>query len=116
MSGLFGVPISDIILGALGGQLQAVTLHKVTETVDEYGAPSRTFADHSGEGVRLKWDSQTAIARGYPADAVKILMLQNGVTEPGKGDELTVLSERWRVLDIRKDPVDATWTIAGVPA
>lgn len=114
MSGLFGVPISDIILGALGGQLQAITLHKITSTTDEYGAPVKTAAMHNGEGVRLKWKTEIAVARGYPNDAAKILILQNGIPHPSKDDELTIIGDRWRIIDVMKDPVDATWSCAAV--
>lgn len=114
MSALFGVDISGLILSSLKGQLQAVTLHKITYSVNVYGAPNRFEANQAGEGVRLRWKTELAIARGYPKDTVKILLLQNGIPEPVKDDEVTVLGERHRIIDVEKDPVDATWTLAVV--
>ena len=114
MSALFGVPISDIILGAFSGQLQSVTLHKITSSLDIYGAPERFETNVSGEGVRLQWKTETAVARGYPKDAAKILVLQDGIDAPNKDDEITILGERYRIIDVMKDPVDATWTLAAI--
>lgn len=116
MTALFGTDIAAIVYQAFNGQLHAVTLHKITETLDAYGSPSRVAADHVGQGVRLKWNAQVAVARGYPADAVKILMLQSDTPSPTTTDEITVGSERWRIIDVMRDPVDATWVMAGVRA
>lgn len=115
MSELFGVDIAGIINDAFAGNLHALTLHKKSSSgVDAYGVPVTSEATHNGEGVRLSWDSKTATARGYPMDAAKILVLQNGVSEPAIGDAITIDSEKWRLIDVRKDPVNATWICAGV--
>lgn len=114
MNEIFGTDIAAIVNSTFAGNLHPLTLHKASSTVDAYGAPSKTFANHAGEGVRLKWKSETAVARGYPLDAVKILVLQNGIVAPGKDDEVTIMSERWRVIDIEQDPVNATWSLAAV--
>lgn len=114
MNEIFGTDIAAIVNSTFAGNLHPLTLHKASSVTDSYGAPSTTYSDHAGEGVRLKWKSETAVARGYPLDAVKILVLQNGITAPGKDDEVTIMSERWRVIDIEQDPVNATWSLAAV--
>lgn len=116
MSEIFGVDIAGIVYGAMSGQLHAVTLHKASETLDKYGAPTRTFVDHAGQGVRLRWNATVAMQRGYPADAVKILILQSDTPAPTIADEISVGGERWRIIDVTRDPVDATWVMAGVRA
>lgn len=111
---LFGVDIKAIVLGNLAGQLRPVTLHKRTQTVGEYGETVSSDTNSAGEGVRLMWKTEIAHARGYPMDAVKILLLQNGIPEPTKDDHVSIGGERFRIIDIEKDPVDATWSLAGV--
>lgn len=111
---IFGVDIAEIVNGTFAGNLHALTLHRAAETVDDYGAAIRSFSNEAGEGVRLRWKSELLAARGYPLDAVKILMLQNGITAPKKSDEVTILGERFRVIDIEQDPVNATWALAAV--
>lgn len=113
---IFGTDIAAIVNSTFAGNLHPLTLHKASSVTDSYGSPSTTYSDHAGEGVRLKWKSETAVARGYPIDAVKILVLQNGIVAPLKGDEITIMTERWSVIDIMKDPVDATWSLAAVKA
>ncbi len=116
MAAIFGVDIAGLVLASMGGQLHGVTLHKTMVTIDAYGDPVRTAVDYVGQGVRLKWKAETAIARGYPMDAVKILMLQSGTPEPTPADEVTIGGDRWRIIDVMRDPVDATWVMAGVRA
>lgn len=116
MAAIFGVDIASLVLASMGGQLHVVTLHKTTVAIDAYGDPVRTAVDHIGQGVRLRWKTETAAARGYPMDAVKILMLQSDIPEPTPADEVTVGGDRWRVIDVMRDPVDATWVVAGVRA
>lgn len=115
MSEFFGVDIAGIVNDAFAGQLLALTLHKVSASgVDAYGVSVASEATHNGEGVRLSWDSKTAVARGYPMGAAKILVLQNGIAAPVIGDAITIDGEKWRLIDVRKDPVNATWICAGV--
>lgn len=114
MAGIFGVDIAGIVYSAMSGQLHAATLHKITETLDNYGAPSRVAVDHPAQGVRLQWNATVAMKRGYPADAVKILILQSDTPAPTITDEISIDGERWRVIDVERDPVDATWVMAGV--
>lgn len=111
---LFGVDIKAIVLGNLAGQLRPATLHKRTATVGAYGETISSDTNHAGEGVRLKWKTEIAHVRGYPLDAAKILLLQNGIPTPSKEDHVTISGERFRIIDIEQDPVDATWTLAGV--
>jgi hypothetical protein len=111
---LFGVDIAGIVTANLRGRLLPATLHKMTATVGAYGETSKTEASHNGEGVRLKWKSSLALERGYPLDAVKILLLADGFPKPTKEDEVVIMGDRYRIIDVETDPVEATWVLAGV--
>jgi hypothetical protein len=113
---IFGTDIAQMVNDTFAGNLIPLTLTKVTEGgTDEYGNPTTTTADHAGEGVRSNWKATVAVARGYPLEAVKIIVLQNGTTpEPTLIDKITIMSNTYRIIDIQKDPVDATWTLAAV--
>lgn len=114
---LFGVDIKGLVLGSLTGQLRPATLHKRTLSIGAYGESTATTVDHETEGVRLAWKTETMIARGYPMDAAKILLLQKaGVPAPALTDHVTIESKAWRIIDVMRDPVDATWTLAAVAA
>lgn len=111
---IFGVDIAAIVNQTFAGNLHPLTLHKVTTgSIGTYGEPVNTEADHAGEGVRSKWKAETLVARGYPVTTAKIIVLQNGIVAPEKGDGITIQGERFRVLDIEQDPVAATWSIFG---
>lgn len=115
MTNLFGINVAGIITSTFAGQLHALTLHKFSSaSVDDYGQPVKTSADHAGEGVRAKWKTETVVQRGWPANTAKIIILQNGMAEPMKGDELTIDGERWSIIDKEQDPVNATWAVAAV--
>ncbi len=112
---LFGVDIKGIVLGAMDGQLRSATLHKRTLTIGSYGETTATTVNHATEGVRLAWTTETAVARGYPMDAAKILILQKaGIPAPTLTDHVTIEGKAWRIIDVMRDPVDATWTLAAV--
>jgi hypothetical protein len=111
---IFGTDIAQIVNDTFAGNLHALILHKITNTFDDYGAPASTEVDHDGEGVRSMWKSSIVLNRGYPANTVKIIVLQNGIVAPSKDDEITILSERYRIIDIEQDPVNATWSLAAV--
>lgn len=114
---IFGTDIAQIVNDTFAGNLHPLTLHKITQGApDAYGTPTVTTADHAGEGVRTSWKSSIVLNRGYPADVVKIIMLQNGIVTPTKTDEVTILGGRFRIIDIEQDPVNATWSLAAVKA
>lgn len=116
MTDIFGIDIASIVNDAFSGNLVPLTLTKVTEGgVDDYGQPTTTTVDHTGEGVRSNWKASVALAKGYPTNAVKIIVMQNGTTpEPSLIDTITIMDDEYRIIDIQKDPVDATWTLAAV--
>lgn len=109
---IFGVDIAAIVSDVFTGKLHPLTLRKIARTTDAYGSPVETVTTHAGDGVRAKWRTETLIAKGWPLDTAKILILQNGIPEPAKGDEVVILGQTWRVLDIEQDPVNATWKVA----
>lgn len=109
---IFGVDIAAIVAETFTGNLHPVTLYKITSTTGDYGEPIQTAVAHSGDGVRGYWSSETAVQRGYPVDAARLTILQNGIPAPEKGDRVEILGERFIVLDINQDPVNATWDVA----
>lgn len=111
---IFGVDIAGIVNSTFAGNLHPLTLHKISSSVDGYGAPVSTEANHAGEGVRTKWKSEVMIARGYALGTVKIIVMQNGIVAPNKDDRITIQGEKFRIVDIDQDPVNATWSVAGV--
>lgn len=111
---LFGVDIKGLVTANLRGQLNPVTLHQVNATLGSYGERLKSETSHNGEGVRLKWDAKLALARGYPMTAAKILILADGMPRPANDDEVVVMGDRYRVIDVETDPVEAAWIVAGV--
>ena len=111
---IFGVDIAAAINDAFAGNLHPLTLYKISRGIGEYGEIIEAAATYQGEGVRSKWDSRTVVNRGWPIDTVKLTVLQNGIPDPLKGDQVEILGDRWRILDIEQDPVNATWSLAGV--
>lgn len=111
---LFGVDIKGILLENLGGQLNALTLHKVTSAIGAHGEPVPSSTDHSGEGVRTKWDHNTLVRRGWSDKMAKIIVLQDGIPKPEIGDAVTIGGERFSIIDVSQDPVSATWKLAGI--
>lgn len=109
---IFGVDIAAVVNDAFAGNLHPLTLYRISRTVDDYGVSTEAATTYPGEGVRGKWSTQTVLAKGWPTDVAKITILQNGIATPQKGDQVEILGERWRVLDIEQDPVNATWTVA----
>lgn len=111
---IFGVDIAAIVNDTFAGNLHPLTLHKITATVGDYGEPINSEVDHDGEGVRSKWKSEIMVSRGYALGTVKIIVLQGGIVEPTNDDAITIQGERFRIVDIEKDPVNATWSLAAV--
>lgn len=113
---IFQTDIAKIINDTFKGNLLPLTLHKTVDGgVDDYGEPITTTTDYVGEGVRSNWKASVALAKGYPTSAVMILVMQNGITPaPTLIDTVTIMSDTYQIIDISKDPVDATWTLAAV--
>lgn len=114
--------IGQSLRGAMGGGVfPAATLHVATETLNEYGTPTRTFVDHVGTGFAANWRAEVMAAKGYTADTAKVVIVQGAtLPKPKVGDEVTAIrpltneAERFRVTDVTSDPADATWQVAGV--
>lgn len=114
--------IGDALRGALADDvLPAATLHAVTETLSDYGTPTRTLVDRAAQGFVSDWKSDVMAARGYPANTAKVVLVQDAaLPRPKLGDEITAQRpingtlERFRVTDVTSDPADATWQVAGV--
>lgn len=114
MAVLFGTDFTSAIGGAFAGQLLPGTLHKASTTRTESGATVATFVDHPCEGVRSKWSLGQSVARGYPANTVKLLVLQASLAvAPGLDDEITLAGGRYRVVDVDQDAGGATWSVFG---
>lgn len=113
---IFGVDIAQIVNDTFRGNLLPLTLTKIVDGgTDDYGEPITTTQAYDGEGVRSNWKASVALAKGYPTNAVMILVMQNGIMpEPTLVDTITIMGDTYRIIDISKDPVDATWTLAAV--
>lgn len=78
----------------------------VTETYTE----SRT--SYLGRGVQSKYLNDSVKPIDYQATDVKFLALQNEVTDiPLINDELVIDGHVFRVIDVSKDPANATWKL-----
>lgn len=112
---IFGTDFSAEIASAFEGQLEAGTLHVITESIDTYGQTQKTSLEHAIEGTVSSWDERTRTARGFPLDAVQIMMIAQGKPRPVKGrDEVTIRGARMSVLDVMDGGAEAVWLIAGV--
>ena len=117
MSTLFGVDIRALVGSAFSGQLQAATLHSPSRSIGAAGESLITWTDTAAEGVRTRWDERTRVARGYPMESVKIILIGATVSERVTAEhEITIESVRWRVIDAMEGPVGATYTVAAVLA
>lgn len=117
MSALFGIDFPSLISGVFTGQLEAGTLHVIAETLDDYGQAVRTPTSTAIECAVSRWAEQWRVARGYPLETIKIIMLANGKPKPEKGrDEVTVRGETFRVVDVMDGGAEAVWLIAAVKA
>lgn len=115
MAVMFGTDFAAEMAAAFAGQLEAGTLHVVTVTLDAHGQSVRSAADTAIEGTVLRWDEKTRVARGYPLEAVQILMIAQGKPRPEKGrDEISMRSQRYRILDVMDGGAEAIWLVAGV--
>ena len=115
MAVLFGVDVQAVIGGALAGQLPPVTLHKAATATAASGDTVATFADHAAEGVVSKWRARTLVDRGWPIEAVKLLIPQMSLDcTPALNDEATADGRRWRVVGVVQDAGNATWALAVV--
>lgn len=117
MSTLFGINFPSLVSGVFAGQLEAGTLHAISETINDYGEPVRTPSNTAIEGAVSRWEEATRVSRGYPLEAVRIIMLAHGKPKPEKGrDEITIRSTKFRVVDVMDGGAEAIWIIAGVKA
>lgn len=114
--------IGQSLRGAMGGGVfPAATLHVVTATITPGGEASRTFADQAAQGFVGDWKAEIIAARGYDANAAKVILVQSAaLSQPKVGDEVTAQRPingtlaRYRVTHVTSDPADATWQLAGV--
>lgn len=111
------------VRGAIGGDVfPAATLHVATDMSNAAGETVKAFTDHATTGFVGEWKSDVAVARGYPVDAAKIVLVQGAYPKPEIGHEVTAARPltgeilRYRVVGVSADPADATWSLAGVLA
>lgn len=114
--------IGQSLRGAMGGGVfPAATLHAVTQVITGGGEAANTFVDHSAQGFVGDWKAEVIAARGYDANAAKVILVQSEtLPKPQVNDEVTAQRpingtvERYRVTHVTSDPADATWQLAGV--
>lgn len=115
MSALFGIDFPSLISGVFAGQLEAGMLHVIAEALDDYGQVTRTPTNTAIECAVSRWAEQWRVARGYPLETVKIIMIAKGKPKPEKGrDEITVRSTKFRIVDVMDGGAEAIWLIAAV--
>ena len=114
MTDVFGTDIAGIVADTFTGNLHTITLYRISRAVDDYGATVETAVAYTGDGVRGSWKSETVLAKGWPTNTAKITIIRNGLPDPQKGDIIEILGDRFRIIDLSQDPVNATWTAAGV--
>lgn len=115
MATLFGVDMQAVVGAALAGQLPPVTLHKAAVTTAASGDTVASFTDYAGEGVVSKWDVRILTARGWPMEAVKLLIPQASLAAaPTVNDEASAAGGRWRVVGVSQDAGNAAWALAVV--
>lgn len=116
MAKLFGIDIQAVVGSSFKGQLRKFTLHAMAETIGPSGATVEVATNYPAEGIVSKWSAQTAVLRGYPSNAVKLLLLQKGLAvAPSLGHTITAAGGLWRIVDVEQDAGEATWSVAAVP-
>lgn len=113
---LFGIDFSALMSDVFAGQLQTGTLGRASQTIDSYGQAVNTWTESAVEGVVSQWDDKTRVARGYPMEAVRVMILAQGVSRPSLQDRIEIGGATWRIIDVRSGAGSATYEIAGVPA
>jgi len=115
--------------GLLDGGLQAIfgaafaplyldgTLHRIGKDADGQVITPVTFTDVPIKGQQDKLKDEQRRDWKIPDRGVLLIVLQAGVpAAPTDDDEITLAGQRWRISHIDRDPAQAAWTMAGVPA
>lgn len=113
MPDLFNVPIADILNDALGPLVLDCTIHQKTETTDGAGGFTYSYTDYAAKGFVDEYSDYSRL-NGIPATDRKIVVLGKSTTiVPEKDDDVTIEGVRYQVIDVQRDPVEATYTLQG---
>lgn len=104
---------------ALGGELRAATLHKVSAgaagAVDE--APAEVETNYSCRGFKESYELSEIDGTEVLRKDVKIVLLgksiAGGTVTPSKDDYVTIDGTKYRLVAVDSDPAKATWTCQG---
>jgi hypothetical protein len=114
---LFGTKFQDLIGTAFKGQLVSMTLKSVTAGTrnpsDPLAGTSPTSVDVATEGVLEAYHDYMLAAGLVETNDQKALILAKplGAVVPKIGDSLTVEGTTYRVVDVKRDPAIATYTL-----
>lgn len=111
---MFGIDFAELMGDVFAGQLEAATIERTTQTLDAYGQPVNSWTSSATEGVLSRWDDRIRVARGYPVEAARIMLLAHGHVRPTVQDRIGIQGGTWRVIDVRSGAGAATYEIAGV--
>lgn len=91
------------------------TCSRVIVEIDEITGKStvKSSVDYSGRAIYpLSYKAMEAEALKIPATDAKAIVLQNECSaEPQVDDELVFDSKKLKVINVKQDPVAATWTL-----
>lgn len=113
MSDLITAQVKKIAGNALRGFAEDVTLtYQNVYTDDDYGGRTATTATTTGKAFMDTFTNADRIAANVPLTSRKIIILADTITrQPAVGDEITMRGETMEVIQIDKDPAQATYEV-----
>ena len=111
---LFDIDFAELMSDVFAGQLEVATIERTSQTIDAYGQPVNSWTSSPAEGVLSRWDDRIRVARGYPMEAARIMLLAHGHLRPTVQDTIGIQGGTWRIIDVRSGAGAATYEIAGV--
>lgn len=113
---LFGIDFAELMSDVFAGQLEVATIERTSQTLDAYGQPVNSWTSSAATGVLSRWDDRIMAARGYPMEAVRVMLMAHGTLRPTLQDRIGIQGVTWRVVDVRSGAGAATYEIAAIPA
>lgn len=113
MSDLITAQVKRIIGNALTGYAEDITLtYQNVFTDDDYGGRTATTGTEAGRGFMDTFTNADRIAANVPLTSRKIIILANTIArQPAVGDEITMRGETMEVIQVDKDPAQATYEV-----
>lgn len=113
MSDLITAQVKKIVNNALTAFAEDITLtYNDTETIDDFGGRSFTTGTAAGRAFMDEFTNQERLASGYPMQSRKLIILAESIArQPNTGDHITMRGETLEVLQVDKDPAQATYVV-----